>query len=239
MKYLYFDEIDSTNSYLKREYENLEDMTLVCAGHQTAGKGRRGRKWEDDKDSLMFSILLKKDIDARRSELLPLLCGVSLYSLLEENHIKASIKWPNDVLIQNKKCAGILLEAVTKEKMEAIILGIGINVNNASFPEDIQNKAISLYEAAGHRFEKKEILNQFVSEFVKYYGSYLKKEDSFLDVLQSHSYLDGREVILNYYGEDRHGKVLGIAKDGSLLLLENGKETKIKSGEVTLEHNYH
>ena len=50
MKYLYFDEIDSTNSYLKREYENLEDMTLVCAGHQTAGKGRRGRKWEDDKD---------------------------------------------------------------------------------------------------------------------------------------------------------------------------------------------
>lgn len=239
MKYLYFDEIDSTNSYLKREYESLEDMTIVCAGHQTAGKGRRGRKWEDDKDSLMFSILLKKDIDARRSELLPLLCGVSLYSLLEENHIKASIKWPNDVLIQNKKCAGILLEAVTKEKMEAIILGIGINVNNASFPEDIQNKAISLYEAAGHRFEKKEILNQFVSEFVKYYGSYLKKEDSFLDVLQSHSYLDGREVILNYYGEDRHGKVLGIAKDGSLLLLENGKETKIKSGEVTLEHNYH
>ena len=239
MKYLYFDEIDSTNSYLKREYESLEDMTIVCAGHQTAGKGRRGRKWEDDKDSLMFSILLKKDIDARRSELLPLLCGVSLYSLLEENHIKASIKWPNDVLIQNKKCAGILLEAVTKEKMEAIILGIGINVNNASFPEDIQNKAISLYEAAGHRFDKKEILNQFVSEFVKYYGSYLKKEDSFLDVLQSHSYLDGREVILNYYGEDRHGKVLGIAKDGSLLLLENGKETKIKSGEVTLEHNYH
>lgn len=239
MKYLYFDEIDSTNSYLKREYESLEDMTLVCAGHQTAGKGRRGRKWEDDKDSLMFSILLKKDIDAKRSELLPLLSGVSLYSLLGKNHIQASIKWPNDVLIQNKKCAGILLEAVTKEKMEAVILGIGINVNNASFPENIRSKAISLYEAAGRRFDKKEILNQFVSEFVKYYGSYLKKDDLFLDVLQNHSYLDGREVILNYYGEDRHGKVLGIAKDGSLLLLEDGKETKIKSGEVTLEHNYH
>lgn len=239
MKYLYFDEIDSTNSYLKREYKNLDDMTLVHAGHQTAGKGRRGRKWEDDKDSLMFSILIKKNIDSGRAELLPLLCGVSLYSLLEENDIQASIKWPNDVLIQDRKCAGILLEAVTTDRIEALILGIGINVNNAFFPEDIRNKAISLLQIAGHGFDKKEILNQFVSQFEKYYDSYLKKEDSFLDVLQSHSYLDGKEVLLDYYGENRHGKVLGISPDGSLLISENGKEIKITSGEVTLEHNYH
>lgn len=239
MEYLYFDEIDSTNSYLKREYQNLKDSTLVFAGHQTSGKGRMGRKWEDDSDSLLFSILLKKDLNPSRSDLLSLLCGVALHKTLEEYHIPSLIKWPNDVLVHEKKVAGILLEGVVQDSLKAIIIGMGINVNTKNFPSDLQGKATSLFLETNTEFDKVVFLKKFVDKFEYYYSRYLLKDDVFLDVLRQNSYLDGKQVFFNYYGENRHCVVKGISREGNLLVEDEHGLCQVKSGEVTLEKSYH
>ncbi len=238
MKFLYFEEIDSTNSYLKREYEHLSDMTIVSAGHQYAGKGRLGRKWEDDSHSLVFSILLKENLKEDRSHLLPLLCGVSLLKTLEDYSIPSLIKWPNDVLIEGKKCAGILLESICEEEIKALIIGIGINVNTKEFPDELKNKAISLSQYSKKEYDKKEVLHSFISHFEKFYLDYQNNEDTFLEILKKHSYLDQKEITLNYYGENKHVKVLGILDDGSLQVKEGEKVYSVSSGEATLEKNY-
>ena len=238
MKLLRFDQIDSTNAYLKREYKSLDNLTLVTANHQTAGKGRLGRKWEDDSSSLLFSILLKDNLEDKNISLLSLLSGECLFQTLKDYGIDSKIKWPNDVLINDKKCAGILLESIFEERLEALIIGIGININNKSFNDEIKNKAISLYLATGKVIDKDEFLNKFIFNFEKRLNEFLKGNNSFMDVICSNSYLDQKEVNLNYYGEDKNCKVICINKDGTLQVESKGQTYSLNSGEVTLEKNY-
>lgn len=239
MKYLFFPSLDSTNSYCKREYERLDDSTLVYTYHQTQGKGRLGRRWEDDEGSLLFSILLKKDLAEERVPLLSLLCSSALFLTLRDENIPSLIKWPNDVLVEEKKVSGILLESVISERLDALILGIGINVNNEKFPDDIKEKATSLFLQTGKRFDKKRLLENYVSHFEKLYSDYQRGKDTFLTILKENSYLDGKQVSLNYYGENKEGVVLGIKENGNLLLKGKKGIFEVQSGEVTLENSYH
>ncbi len=236
---LSFPEIDSTNSYLKREYNNLPDFTIVTADHQTAGRGRRGRVWEDSSASLPFSLLLKGEERENDTSLLPLLTGAAMSDALYELGIENSIKWPNDILIGDKKAVGILLESVYETKREALIIGIGVNVSQKSFPGELKDKAISLYQATGKQFDKKIVLDCFLRHFDCCYGMFLKGDDSFLDTVRERSYLTGKKLYLNYYGEDRHVEALSIASDGSLIVRDGEKTYSLHSGEVTLEKNYH
>lgn len=236
---LSFDEIDSTNTYLKREYASLKDLTVVTAKHQTAGKGRRGRAWEDDGCSLVFSLVLKEDVPDERISLLPLLAGLAMSDTLLDYGIENQIKWPNDVMVQDKKVLGILLESIYQEKREALIIGIGVNVSQKAFPDELKEKAISLLQATGKEYDKTVLLQCFLHHFDCCYGMFLQGDDSYLDKIRSRFYLKGKTVYLNYYGEDKHVKVLDINNDGTLLVEENGKTYSLHSGEVTLEKNYH
>ena len=110
--YLHFDEIDSTNNYLKNSYQLLDNFTFVSADYQSKGKGRNDRVWESIKGSnLMFSILIKDPKLIEVSTILSLVTAVEISRLLESYSINnVSIKWPNDVLVNDKKICGILLE---------------------------------------------------------------------------------------------------------------------------------
>ena len=235
-----FAEIDSTNEYLKREADELSEGSVVRALHQTAGKGRLGRKWEDDKDSLMFSLLLKENLDPSRVSLLPLLTGVVLYETLEDYKISTKLKWPNDVILNDKKCCGILLEGISEgSKLKALVLGVGLNLNAEKFPTELQNKATSLYLETHKKYDGREVLDHFLAHFDKEYSKYLEKDDSYLDILKNHSYLDHKKVLLNYYGEGKEAEVLGIDRQGRLLVKDkDGKESALSAGEVTLESIY-
>ena len=237
-KYLYFEEIDSTNTFLKNHYEELDDQTVVQAGHQTKGKGRLGRSWNDDSKSLVFSILLKDNLDSSRLDLLPLLTGAAMVKTLEEEGISASIKWPNDIIIKDKKCTGILLEAIHESTIKAVIIGVGVNLNNTCFPEELTFKAISLQQVTSKVYDSRVVLTNFMKNFDIFYHQYLDGKDDFMKVVKSHSYLDGKPVYLNYYGQDKHGVVSSIADDGKLEVIIDNKMVKLNSGEVTLEKNY-
>jgi len=233
-----FKEINSTNTYLKDNYKNLSDGDVVVAEHQLSGRGRQGRVWKDDSNSLLFSILLKDHINPSSISLIPLLTGVAIYLSLSELGISSSIKWPNDVLIKGKKCTGILLEAVSEETIEAVIVGVGINLNDESFDSSIQNKAVSLAQELKRKLNKKEVLNIILKNFDSLYSDYVKGVNSFIPILKDHSFLDGKEVYLNYYGEQKHAKVLSISDDGRLKVLIKNKITYLSAGEVTLQSAY-
>ena len=235
--FLRFEEINSTNDYLLENYDSLEDGTVVIAFSQLSGKGRRGRSWLSSEGMLPFSILLKGDKYEKARSVLSLIAAASLIAALAKKGIDAYLKWPNDVYLNNKKCAGILLEGVYKEKQEAIVIGIGINVNQTSFPSSLP-LATSLRMETKKEFDLDEITESFLKEFDETLEDYLAGGEKYLTIARKKDYLYGKTITLNYYGENITGVAAGIAKDGSLSLKKDDGETiTITSGEASLHQD--
>ena len=140
---LHFQEIDSTNTYLKNTYKLLGNFTFVSADYQSHGKGRNDRVWNSEPgENLMFSFLVKDENLIKQSPIISLLSAIEVAKAIETYKIKdVSIKWPNDVLIGDKKVCGILAEGQLPEYM---VVGIGLNVNQKTFPEGLRRPATSL-----------------------------------------------------------------------------------------------
>lgn len=238
MSILTFDTLDSTNSYLKRNGKHLDHFTVVQANHQEKGKGRLGRSWQDQGNSLLFSILLKEKIEPERVPLLSLLAGASVVLTLEHYGLTPLVKWPNDTLVSEKKISGILTEAVSEGEDIFYIVGIGINLNQKGFEGELSQKATSLFLLTKKEYDKEEVLTVLLSYFTSLYQDYIQGGKKFLTVVKSHSYLDQKEVSLDYYGEHIHGTVIDITDKGTLLLDVSGKQIEVSSGEVTLNQMY-
>ena len=238
MSILTFDTLDSTNSYLKRNGKYLDHFTVVQANHQEQGKGRLGRSWQDQGNSLLFSILLKEKIEPERVPLLSLLAGASVVLTLEHYGLTPLVKWPNDTLVSEKKISGILTEAVSEGENIFYIVGIGINLNQKEFEGELSQKATSLFLLTKKEYDKEEVLTVLLSYFTPLYQDYMQGGKKFLTVVKSHSYLDQKEVSLDYYGEHIHGTVIDITDKGTLLLDVSGKQIEVSSGEVTLNQMY-
>ena len=138
-----FDEVtrSTQETALRMAADGAPEWTLVAAGHQTRGRGRLGRSWRDAPGAaLMFSMVLRPDLPAERGGLLPLLAGAALARACEElGGRRATCKWPNDVLVEGRKAAGILVESrLTGDRFEHVVLGIGVNLGTtppAAFPD--------------------------------------------------------------------------------------------------------
>ena len=180
MKVIEFSEINSTNTYLKENYETLPNLTIVKAEHQTMGKGRLGRTWIDN-DDLLFSILIKNGLSQPLDY--SLLIAATLIKVLKSYN--PMVKWPNDILINQKKVAGILLEAVTKQTIECVIIGVGINVNTKAFSNDLIIKATSLKNESSE-VNKIELFKNILNTFKDEYDRYLKHQSDYLDVIKNH-----------------------------------------------------
>jgi BirA family biotin operon repressor/biotin-[acetyl-CoA-carboxylase] ligase len=166
MKLIKLDAIDSTNDFMKRlsADQTLENFTVVVAENQTHGKGQMGAKWESETGkNLMVSVLVNDKLN-NVSEIfyLNFAVALSIIAVLKNNNIpNLAIKWPNDILSDNKKLAGILIENTLKNNGEInSIIGIGLNVNQLNFDE--LPKASSLAAIMKTEFDKDSILNQLV-----------------------------------------------------------------------------
>ena len=237
-KIIPFQSIDSTNSYLKENFKSLAEGDVCFSLHQTGGKGRRGRVWQDEGKDLLFSILFLEGLNEKLALALPLLSGAAVAQTLVGLGFDPKIKWPNDVLLNDKKCCGILVEGVSETSIDAIISGIGINLNEDSFPEDIAYKATSLHIQSGLTYDPKEVLFLFLKEFDELYEDYKRGGKRYLALIRERFYLLGKEVYLNYHNENLSGTVEGIDDEGSLLLNDGKKVHHLISGEVSLEKTY-
>ena len=231
-----FDVIDSTNLYLKQNYQNEDNFTFVSALFQNKGKGRNVRKWQSTSgDNLLFSLLIKDKNILKNYQCLSMLTATAIFKVLKSLSIEnVSIKWPNDVYVNDKKICGILLEGISYDnELKAIVIGVGLNVNENSF-----NK-YELYDATSIRIElnKKNNINELK---VKVYDCLINEinklennDYSYLDIARKNNYLSNKEVYAQINNKKELVKVLDINEDNSLKILVNGKIENIFSGEIT------
>ena len=224
-----FEEIDSTNEYLKRQKDN-KNYDIVMAHKQTKGKGTRGRVWLSTEGILMFSMVIKEDKNISMEEYtkLPLVVGMALLSALEEiEKLPFMFKWTNDIYLYDKKLSGILTEKIGED----FIVGVGINLNILEFGD---LNAISLKAVSGKDYDKLECLKSIVNKIKEYiYKFYRGEWNLILGEINEKNYLKNKEI--KFIGVDRiyDGVVKGINNDGELILEEKVKNYNLRIGEVS------
>lgn len=230
MRVFRFDEIDSTNKYLK-EREELQDYDCVIAKTQTAGVGRRGNVWVSNEGMAIFSFTLKEDKNIPLEEYmkLPLIAGISVLKGLKKiENLDYKFKWTNDIYLQDKKICGILVEKIR----DFFIIGIGININNEDFGY-AQDRAISLKSVTGNFYSTEDIIFCIINEFKRCFAEewkYLLKE------INSYNYLKGKEIEIVKYGESiGTGIAKEIASDGRLIVEIAGEEKLFNIGEIHIK----
>ena len=221
------DVVDSTNNYIRENLSNLENYSLVTAKHQTKGRGRITRSWYDDKNSLTSSLLIK-DVKGDPKHL-SLIASYAIYKALKELNIDTSIKWPNDLFLNDKKLCGILIETIITDKIDAII-GFGINTNTKAFPDTLI--ATSIYLEKGIEIDNLKLSKRIAELIVETY-----EKDNFKEVVElnkANSYLMGKKVRLNYYGDGIEGIVKDLDESGNIIIDTGISQIGVFSGELTL-----
>ncbi|MCR5265447.1 MAG: biotin--[acetyl-CoA-carboxylase] ligase [Cyanobacteria bacterium RUI128] len=228
MKLIHLDTVDSTNSYVKTHMAELDNLTFVYSDRQTNGRGRLSRKWLDTgEDNLFLTIVIKPDTTSNISAYLPNLTqylSVVLCDVLEQNNIIPNIKWPNDVLINGKKIAGILAEGVTSGgKVQGLALGIGINLNSkAESLITIDKPATSIFNETGAKQNKEDFLKMLYENFCLLYDDFVYEGfKSIKDLYLKRASFIGKQIKINVLDVIHEGIAFGVTDDGALLLKEH------------------
>lgn len=210
-----FETIDSTNQWLKHHQSTLDSHTLVLAHHQSQGRGRMERIFHSAQGKgIYLSLLLKNEAICPFMALcVPVALTQTLHSYL---NIQASIKWPNDIYIQDRKVVGILIEKQSSPQQsdDVMIVGVGINVFQQNFPSDITDKATSL-----DLFTKATIdPSIFIQTFIDYLYQYMQDRDLVFKLYRSHLY-KRNQVVRIIQGETNYlAEIVDINQDGYLLV---------------------
>lgn len=232
----YYDEIDSTNSYLLKK-QNLIDKTLVLAEFQFKGKGRLERKWlANAYENLTFSIGLKPELLANELGYLNFCTSLSIAEAVEKiAKCKVETKWPNDLLLGGKKFCGILIESQFEENhLSKSIIGIGLNVNQTVFQEEFMDRTTSLRLSFNKIFEREKIFLGVIDRFSKNYLNLCEDINSIIKKWKSRCNSLGKEISLTNNKDVFTGIFEDVTEDGSLILNQNGKLLKLFSGNVTV-----
>ena len=235
MNILHFKAVDSTNNYLKENYQALPDKTCVIADHQTSGKGRLGRVWEDDSTQALFSILLKANLHYHSLEQYPLLAAKAVHQVLIQYLPNLLIKWPNDLVIHDKKMVGILTESILDQSIKALVIGIGININTIKFPSHLEMIATSLWIETHQTFDIRSIIENVIEAFEKTLIEYQHHSLSHIHYCNTYSSLKDRTITYNQGEKSIEGFVIEIDSSGALIVQTKEGKVRLNSGEVTLK----
>lgn len=237
---LHFDSLPSTNlEAAKRAAEGAAEGLCVVAGEQTAGRGRRERHWVSPLGAgLYFSIILRPQLDQSRWPLLTLMAAVAVHdALLAACSLQTDIKWPNDILVAEKKLCGILAETVETPAGRAVVIGIGINLTQSAFPPELETIATSVETATGSTPELPGILEALVPELAAHYDV-LNKPDGDAEIIRAwcarSSYCEGKRIRVTDGSETLVGTTRGLECDGALRVETDDGEIKVlRAGDVS------
>jgi len=232
MKTVVFESIPSTNDYLKEQFHLLDHMTCCEAKHQTKGKGRLGRVWEDDHTQALFSILLKHELDPSVLSIIPFFSAQIVHQVLSRKVELLTIKWPNDLYINDKKVAGILIESIMEaNQVQAVVVGIGINVNTEIFPNHFRQEPTSLFLELGTKQNTLALIEQIMTQFETQWPK--KSNEEIIQYVNQFSYLHGKIIEFEMNQQVLQGLVKEILSDGSLLVQTETQTLQLYSGEVS------
>ncbi len=234
---VFFDEITSTSDYLKQNVHNFEEGTLVVSRSQTSGRGRRGNIWENGQDkSIFMSLLLKPSMKIESLLRISLVCSLSILQALDKYGLNFGIKWPNDIVVGNRKICGILTEFVSSIELDHnLILGIGLNVYNDNFNDNIKHKATSL-KLEGVDCDINEVICDILKFIEKNYYTYLQYGFKFfIEEYKKNCVNINKEVVIINGNQKEYGVVIDLNDDGTLLFKNKDGEIKnIISNEVSV-----
>jgi BirA family biotin operon repressor/biotin-[acetyl-CoA-carboxylase] ligase len=241
-KIYYFPELKSTNIMAKEKTlhraEGIDEGTLIIAERQSAGKGRLGREWFSPAGGIWLSVILYPQLLPSYISRITLMTAVAVVKAIKLcTQIESQIKWPNDILINEKKVCGILTEMSAElDMINWVVVGIGINANidHQDFPEDIKENTISLKETSGKEISRVKLVQTFLQEFEKYYKILKRRE--FFSILKEwklYSYTLGRKIRVDIGGKIITGEAVDINEEGALILKKgDGELVEIISGTI-------
>lgn len=242
----HYNTIDSTNKAAKSlAIEDIEEGTVVVSEEQTSGRGRLGRSWISPKSSgIWMSIILKPNINPMMASRVTLIGAAAVHKALEEIGIDAKIKWPNDIVLNNKKLCGILTEMNGEmDKVNYIVMGIGLNANvdEEDFSDELKNMATSLKIEKNEQINRKELFAKILNNFEILYDEFKNHGniESTVNICRKNSLLLGKEVRVINGNKIIIVKALDLDEDGELLVeYEDKSKGKIISGEVSVRGLY-
>lgn len=238
---IYFEELDSTNRYLKElAVKNARPGTVIIANRQSAGRGRLGRNFfSPEEKGIYMSILLRPDIPLERAVLITSMAAVAVARAIERvSGIEAKIKWVNDIFLNGKKVCGILTEAgINAEQgtLDYAVLGIGVNVGAMEFPEELRNIATSVTNECGFAVSKENLIDEILLELERWYATL--SDGGFLEESRKRSILLGKEILVldeTAPGGSYPAKAVDINELGNLVIEKNGEKKILNSGEVSV-----
>lgn len=231
-------EVNSTNLYAKANLADIADKTVICADKQTSGRGRFERAWVDlGSGNIFMSLVLKPS-----EEFKPFYANLTQYfsvilcEILEEYGLKPQIKWPNDVLVDGKKIAGILSESVMQgHNFKGLVLGAGINLN--AMPEDLKQitdkEVTALNIEVDKSIDKTIFLDRFLDKFFASYDEFLEKGFVMIknDYIKRACFL-GKEISVKGFNNTIFGTAKSINSAGELVLEKDGNEITVTMGDI-------
>jgi len=233
----YFKTIDSTNTYANKIATQSPEGTVILSDEQTRGKGRIGRTWISEQNKgLYFSIILKPDIALIEAPFITQVAAASLVKTFEDLGVNTSIKWPNDIIYKNKKVSGVLTEMAAEiDHISHIVVGIGINLYEINFEEDIKNTATS-FANEGIDIDKIGFLKNFFVNFEDLYEDFkVGNRKKCLNILRARSAVLGREVYKIKDGEKTRVFAKDIDNMGNLIVQHSNNEIEtIFTGEISI-----
>ena len=246
-KRYHFDVLDSTNKKAKElAGQGCEHGSLITADAQEAGVGRRGRSWSSEKGmGIYMSMVLRPQMQTESVSRLTLIAALAVAKALEKMGVykthTACIKWPNDLVLHKKKICGILTElALEGTKIDYVIIGIGINVSNQVFPEEIKEMASSILLETGRNIDRESIITEVWNCFNHYYKLFLQTEDFSLLKEEYETYLVNKHQKVNVLDPagSYEGIAVGITNKGELMVDTGSEQKLVSSGEVSVRGIY-
>lgn len=235
---IHFDSIESTNDYIKKISHTVKEGAVVISEEQTQGRGRLGRKWHSNHgEGIWMSVLLKPNITPYKAPFITLIAGASIVSALNKLGVQAYIKWPNDIIINNKKISGILTELSAEiERINYIVVGIGMNVKTMSFSQEINEMATSLCKEE-YNISRVDIVRTILEEFEEMYIEYIEsdRKDKTLRICKEFSAIIDKDIYILKDDYKELVRCIDINEEGNLVVRDSGGNIKeIMSGEVSI-----
>lgn len=243
-----FDELPSTNTFaLERARKHAPAGTVILADKQTAGRGRLDRSWfSPAKSNIYGSLLFFHDNNLQHPGWIPLMAGVAIARAVgTPKGIRIHLKWPNDLLIAERKVGGVLCESFShQEKNKCVVIGFGINVNlsQSEFPQDLQDKATSLQIQCQHPLDREDLIKKIVTELEKGWKDLTSKNyPSWLEEYNHLCVTIGQTIQVHFPdGSQLQGQAHSIGEDGQLRVIpspsdpnrSSAKMRDIHSGEI-------
>lgn len=239
-----FSSLDSTNdqakNYLKKIKNSDKKIGVFAADFQEKGRGRRGHSWfSGGPDGIAVSFLFEAGDNIAQIPLITAAAALAVNDAFKDVDLKTKIKWPNDILVKNKKIAGILTELVFDENQSPfVIIGCGINLNNNIFDNEITKLATSYYLEKGEKINKNLFLAVLISKIDQYIKNYLYgNRKKIIKIWKKRLDLLGKKIDFIYQNKKHNGKIVEILNNGDLLIkLKNGQKKQVDSLNTSLDY---